>query len=484
MKALRFVVLVVVMFIATAGFAQQVPTLVWERQFTFHQVTSAPFDVSSLPGGMLFVDGSSGDSSNGGFPRAALSGFSDQGQQLWVIRDSPNTTGAAKKLATLPADSAVVWYSAEYPNYERAWLTKVYQSGVTLWRIPVTGLMYIGDYTDTSFIGVSRGTSSILFVFNREGVVIRQFPLVETAEAVVTIKAKDDLVWIGSHYSGGVNSTLSYGLSLYRISSGERLWRREFVDVVRGFFAVNGAGVAFVCGTKIVNEMGGYLKFLRAKVPQDGSLEWSYEHFTKRTYQANRANWVNDVCVVQSGYSEQVVLSGAIQKSDTAATANLLAYAFGFKASNGDSIWTIIDSSPGVFSSNFLGTVSDGASWVMAKTTSLMSGVIGGTLLKFTAQPLSVREVDGLPETFRLHQNYPNPFNPSTTIRFELLARTPVRLTVYDLLGREVAVLVNETLESGGYETTWDASGMPSGTYFYRLTSGTFVQTKKMVLLK
>ena len=104
-------------------------------------------------------------------------------------------------------------------------------------------------------------------------------------------------------------------------------------------------------------------------------------------------------------------------------------------------------------------------------------------------------ELPGLPETFLLHQNYPNPFsaeggsafggNPSSTpIRFELLSRTPVRLTVYDLLGREVATLVNETLESGGYETTWDASGMASGTYFYRLMTNGLVQTKKMVLLR
>jgi hypothetical protein len=97
---------------------------------------------------------------------------------------------------------------------------------------------------------------------------------------------------------------------------------------------------------------------------------------------------------------------------------------------------------------------------------------------------LSVQELPGLPETFQLAQNYPNPFNPTTTIRFELLSRTPVRLTVHNTLGQEVATLVDETLESGVFETVWDATGMASGTYLYRLTSDGIVQAKKMLLVK
>ena len=102
----------------------------------------------------------------------------------------------------------------------------------------------------------------------------------------------------------------------------------------------------------------------------------------------------------------------------------------------------------------------------------------------FALQTLDVQEIAGTPESFWLHQNYPNPFNPSTTIRFELSARTPVRLAVYDLLGREAAVLVNETLESGIFEATWNAAGAASGTSFYRLQTDRSVATKRMVLLR
>jgi photosystem II stability/assembly factor-like uncharacterized protein len=89
-----------------------------------------------------------------------------------------------------------------------------------------------------------------------------------------------------------------------------------------------------------------------------------------------------------------------------------------------------------------------------------------------------------VPDNYYLHQNYPNPFNPSTNIRFEILKNENVTLTVYDMLGREISTLVNEKMQPGTYEVTFDGSNLPSGAYFYRLTSGNFVETKKMLLIK
>ena len=81
-------------------------------------------------------------------------------------------------------------------------------------------------------------------------------------------------------------------------------------------------------------------------------------------------------------------------------------------------------------------------------------------------------------------QNYPNPFNPTTNIRFELPNSGSVKLVVFDALGREVATLVNEKLTPGTYEVDWNGSEYPSGTYFYKLTAGDYVETKKMILVK
>jgi hypothetical protein len=89
-----------------------------------------------------------------------------------------------------------------------------------------------------------------------------------------------------------------------------------------------------------------------------------------------------------------------------------------------------------------------------------------------------------VPGVYSLSQNYPNPFNPSTTIKFELPRTSQVSLTVYDILGRVVSVLVNERRDAGVHEVKCDAVGLASGVYFYRLVAGSFVQTCKMVLIR
>ncbi len=89
-----------------------------------------------------------------------------------------------------------------------------------------------------------------------------------------------------------------------------------------------------------------------------------------------------------------------------------------------------------------------------------------------------------IPRQFVLEQNNPNPFNPSTNIRFSITQASLVSLTVYDILGKEVATLVNEYLEPGTYTSSFRAQSLSSGLYFYRLQSGNSVETKKMSLLK
>jgi len=89
-----------------------------------------------------------------------------------------------------------------------------------------------------------------------------------------------------------------------------------------------------------------------------------------------------------------------------------------------------------------------------------------------------------MPQQLTLHQNYPNPFNPVTTIRYELPERTDIRMTIYDLLGREVAVLEDGVQGPGIGEVRWNAANVASGIYFYQIRAGEFVQTRKMVVLK
>ena len=88
------------------------------------------------------------------------------------------------------------------------------------------------------------------------------------------------------------------------------------------------------------------------------------------------------------------------------------------------------------------------------------------------------------PDHYALDQNYPNPFNPTTSIQYQLCEDGFVMLKVYDILGREVTTLVNEQQRAGYYKTSFRPSRLASGVYFYRLQVGSFVDTKKLLLVK
>jgi photosystem II stability/assembly factor-like uncharacterized protein len=92
--------------------------------------------------------------------------------------------------------------------------------------------------------------------------------------------------------------------------------------------------------------------------------------------------------------------------------------------------------------------------------------------------------IDLVPTGYSLSQNYPNPFNPATTFRYSLPAQSKVVVKVFDILGNEIATLLNKEKPSGNHEITWNAANLPSGVYFYRIQAGDFVQTKKMILTK
>lgn len=124
-----------------------------------------------------------------------------------------------------------------------------------------------------------------------------------------------------------------------------------------------------------------------------------------------------------------------------------------------------------------------------AQITLIKNWIDEGAKPSATTTSVAVR-IAGVPENFSLSQNYPNPFNPSTQIAFALPVRQFVTLTVYDMLGHEVATLVNGELDPGTYRIRWNASDVSSGIYFYRLqTTGAqgtphFTETRKLIVEK
>ena len=100
------------------------------------------------------------------------------------------------------------------------------------------------------------------------------------------------------------------------------------------------------------------------------------------------------------------------------------------------------------------------------------------------ARPTDVPVSSEIPQTIRLEQNFPNPFNPETQIRFQIPAAGRVTLRVYDILGREVATLVDAHMPAGVHTVAFDGSGLSSGVYLYRLDAGGVTQSRRMLLTK
>lgn len=111
-------------------------------------------------------------------------------------------------------------------------------------------------------------------------------------------------------------------------------------------------------------------------------------------------------------------------------------------------------------------------------------GKAASRITSWTHPELVSNELEERPQEFKLDQNYPNPFNPSTVIRYQLPVNSRVSLKVFDLLGREIATLVNDQLAAGQHEVTFNATHLASGLYIYRLQAGDHIQTRKMLLIK
>ena len=120
--------------------------------------------------------------------------------------------------------------------------------------------------------------------------------------------------------------------------------------------------------------------------------------------------------------------------------------------------------------------LNDRVGWAVGGTNRIYKTTNGGVTW--------IDHENSSPLVFSLAQNFPNPFNPVTVINYQLAENNRVTVKVYDLLGREVAMLVNEEKPAGSYTVQWDATPFASGVYFYSLNSGTFFETKKLLLMR
>jgi hypothetical protein len=158
-----------------------------------------------------------------------------------------------------------------------------------------------------------------------------------------------------------------------------------------------------------------------------------------------------------------------------------------YSSNNSGATWNLeVNTSAEMFSYDYKATSPDSMDiWAVGST----GGSTGFTGKLYKARVVNAvvgikPNPDLIPVAYSLYQNYPNPFNPVTTIKYQIPVNGYTNLTVYDILGNKVAVLVNENQNPGNYQAVWNASNSSSGIYFYKLTTGSFSETKKMLLIK
>jgi len=293
---------------------------------------------------------------------------------------------------------------------------------------------------------------------------------------------------------GGENWISMNSDELIGLSSGD-LWRRvDFLNINVGYFYSTGEEVqklykttnggnnwtviadTFACGTiRFYDENFGIIYGAHLVdsvcVPQmyrtkDGGQSWEYINTASTDFCMDiefLPNRPSDVWLIAGNRAFFSSDSGSIWTSELYIPE--LDYYYGFR----DIVFT--DETTGWL----LGITPQPITYHLYRTT---NGGFGGLV---SVNEVKVKQTQS---GYFLYQNYPNPFNPTTTIAYSIKSSGLVSLKIYDMLGTEVASLVNEVQETDNYSVTFNASNLPSGIYFYTLTSGNFTATKKLILLK
>jgi uncharacterized delta-60 repeat protein len=345
-----------------------------------------------------------------------------------------------------------------------------------------TGNVYVSGYVTSG----SNGTDILVIKYNSSGNTVWTRSVNGGANSEdkawgIVVDNQDNI------HITGYTTELSQGTNTYTSklnSSGTTLWTKNYngtgnqTDKAWGM-VVDTDGSVYITGeTYTTNEGTNYLTI---KYSQSGYQSWV------KTYNGTGAGTdaASSICIVSGLLTKTVVVTGkSWGSSDTYDYATVR-----YNAANGQ------QSQVNRYSMS--GTTDDIAK---AITTTLTKVIVTGFSQLITeaqvensvisTQSLAWGEeseftsVNNIPEKFELFQNYPNPFNPSTTINFDLPFSSVVKLTVYDILGKQVSVLVNQQLEAGSHKISYSNINLSSGVYFYELRAGNFRDIKKMNLIK
>jgi photosystem II stability/assembly factor-like uncharacterized protein len=308
----------------------------------------------------------------------------------------------------------------------------------------------------------------------------------------------------GNLGNSSVLKTTNGGINWVKINLEQEinLYRVFFLDINTGF----------ACGFKMVATSGGFIF-----KTTNGGVNW-----TKKSFLYPEQNEIKDICFFNAttgiaiNSCEADVLK-IFKSTNTGITwdsvttfENILPESINFVNGTGTALITGYIDSALQYANYTFKTTDYGSTWVRKRINTSNAMIIQSSLVDqnnwfigggdFLNPAIVLKSTNGgnvfvntigseIPTNYSLHQNYPNPFNPSTKIQFDIPSEVKrktldVKLLIYDILGKEVVTLVNEKLQPGTYEVNFNASNLSSGVYFYKLTAGSFTDTKKMLMIK
>ena len=465
MKKLKYILLLVSLTSSSFGQLQNV----WSKEFTFGLENGQPFGLfvgdSNIVASGYTID-------NSGGVMAAIINFSTEGDTLWS-RIGNNWSQSVYASATRVGDY-LFWDQGTH--HENDILVKKDLSGNTIWSngLPYKGAFIIG--WGNSLILISGSTIAILDTSGN----IEKSNVYSNASigGMMTLRIKgNELTLIGI----GIANPF-YGMVMkIDLLTLKSVWETHIQGIARCFGDIDAEGNVYFVGSRVVEDTTapGFLEFWYSKIDGgDGHIIAEKGWYARNTYETNYENWIDGVAF----HNGIVAMGGSIQKGDTH-SGKSFAYMATLNASDGRKTWdTTIDF--GGFTINQIeNMVFDSSGDLIVLRNAALPYLNWLEKYRLTVTAIDVPR-GTLPQNFELFQNYPNPFNPSTVIRYQVVGTTHVRLAIYDVLGREVATLVNEEKTAGTYEAIFNASNLSSGVYFYRLEADGFIETKKMVLLK
>lgn len=334
----------------------------------------------------------------------------------------------------------------------------------------------------------SLGDNCSIIVYDNDVQYVESFTIaINRQDAFDGLVAIDGYIYLSkSGYGQGQQSNVVSDIYKYS-QSGQIIWRKHLLDRTKMCLAKSPDNQLYMGALNTSSPTNAWLSWEFSKLDTAGNFLWDKLWFDEYPDTISVASRTHDFKAIPGG---GCVISGSATKlglntSYAFDLNNVEPVIVGF-SDQGEKIYELrYTSLPSYQQGTFLAIEWDNEKYLVA------SGVVSyqpwyQALYKYSLDGVTGirKESPETPSSFSLSQNYPNPFNPSTTINFSVVGNGLVSLKVYDLLGREVATLVNEELKSGNYSYKFNAEKLTSGIYVYRLTTKTFTSTKKMMLVK